>query len=244
MKIGVAIWPKSDAEWLELGLNSLSDVKVIRIEDCDLDLPPFFELLLVDGDNPGPRFIPFFRNFQSIHGHKPLIILGQPSSPSLMLLDWEPGLTLFVAKPYKIEDVIRTVSQKLRDSAAHHKPASTDTTPEPSSVSKTSKSLGYLSTLRLSDLIQMLCLSNWTGKIEITHLAGNESGEIYLNVGVLIHARQDKYDGEQAIYRMLTWGRCEFQFLEEHPLVVQSIQAHWQEVMLEGARLIDIARAV
>ena len=244
MKIGVAVWPKTNAEWLELGLNYLPDIQVVRVENSDVDLPPPFDLLLVDGDNPGPRFIPFYRSFQSIHGHKPLIILGQPSSPALMLLDWDPEYTLFIAKPYKIEDVVNSVTQKLKPSSQSTDQSGPLKRSKNSTPIKPSKSLGYLSTLRLSDLIQMLCLSNWTGKIEITHLAGNETGEIYLNVGVLIHARQDKIDGESSMYKMLTWGRCEFQFVEEHPLVIQSIKTHWQEVILEGARLIDISKAV
>ncbi|MDD5260693.1 MAG: DUF4388 domain-containing protein [Methylacidiphilales bacterium] len=242
MKIGLAVGSKNACEWFELGLSSIPDLKVVSIETCDLDLPPDFDLILMDADHPGPSFIAFYRNFIALHKQRPLVILGQPSSPALMRLDWDSNLAIFIAKPYQIQDVIETISQKTRQiTSLPHAPEVKEKSAA-SSSGTAARPLGYLSTLRLPDLIQMLCLSNWTGKIEITNLTSNETGEIYLNVGVMIHASQDKTEAETAVYRMLPWGRCEFNFIEEHPPVIQTIRSHWQEIMLEGARRVDESR--
>lgn len=245
MKIGIAIWPKENAEWVELGLSAVPGSSIQLIEPKHVQALEKFDVLIADGDNPGPSFIAYYKNYVSKYGTPDLIVLGSPMSPAIMNLQWEPDETLFISKPYQIEDVVKATSSKIENL---RKPV--EKSPEPAKEAaenaaakedskSNSKSLGYLSTLRLSDLIQMLCLSDWTGKIEVLELSTQIAGEIYLNVGVLIHAKQDKLEAEDACYKMLGWGRCEFRFIEEHPPVVQTITTHWQGIMLEGARLVD-----
>jgi hypothetical protein len=258
MKIGLAIWPKSDAEWVELAMSSVPDMSTSWISPDQVRLLDAFDILVVDGDSPGPSFLAYYKGYVSRHGVPELVVLGSPMSPALMNLEWETDTTMFVSKPYRIEDVVQAIKIRVTHlKAAKNPPAPAEPLSPPpppsleSSKSETSKpektatngakSLGYLSTLRLSDLIQMLCLSNWTGKIEVTELGEGKTGEIFLNVGVLIHAKQGKIEAEDACYNMLGWGRCEFHFVEEHPPVVQTITTHWQGVMLEGARKIDEA---
>lgn len=251
MKIGLAIWPKSDAEWVELALSNAPDMSTLWISPDQARTLDAFDILVVDGDNPGPSFLAYYKGFVGLHGVPQLVVLGSPMCPALMNLEWEPESTMFISKPYRIEDVVHAVQAKAAQlnapEVAADKTESLIPPPPPSlqkpekTASNGAKSLGYLSTLRLSDLVQMLCLSNWTGKIEVSELGEGKSGEIFLNVGVLIHARQGKIEAEDACYTMLSWGRCEFHFVEEHPPVVQTIITHWQGVMLEGARKMDEA---
>jgi Domain of unknown function (DUF4388) len=246
MKIGLAIWPKSNAEWVELALTSQPEVSTSWISPDQVHLLAHFNLLVIDGDSPGPSFLAYYKGFVAKHGVPGLVVLGSPMSPALLSLEWEPDSTTFISKPYRIEDVVQAIKVRLNNDTNHTEESLTP--PPPPTIDKAekkatagAKSLGYLSTLRLSDLVQMLCLSNWTGKIEVTELGEGQSGEIYLNVGVLIHAKQSKIEAEEACYKMLSWGRCEFHFVEEHPPVVQTITTHWQGIMLEGARKLDEA---
>jgi hypothetical protein len=250
MKIGLAIWPKGDAEWIELALDNLPEVSSRWISPDQARQPDLFNLLIVDAESPGPSFLSYYKSYTSRYGIPELVVLGSPMSPALLNLEWEPETTMFVSKPYRIEDIVQAVKTRidhLASSRALTSSSETLTPPPPPALEKNkgngAKSLGYLSTLRLSDLIQMLCLSNWTGKIEVAELGEGKHGEIFLNVGVLIHAHQNKLEAEDACYEMLAWGRCEFHFVEEHPPVVQTITTHWQGIMLEGARKIDEAAA-
>ncbi|NJK91397.1 MAG: DUF4388 domain-containing protein [Blastochloris sp.] len=246
MKLGLAIWPKANAEWIELALSHIKDLSSLWIGPDQVRTLDLFELIVVDGDSPGPSFLAYYKAYASQHGSPHLVVLGTPMSPALATLPWEPEKTRFVSKPYRMEDVVLAVNSSLtllnQDLApALHPPPPPTPSSAPGKASG-AKSLGYLSTLRLSDLIQMLCLSNWTGKIEVTELGQNKQGEIFLNVGVLIHAEQGSHEAEEACYTMLGWGRCEFNFVEEHPPVVQTISTPWQGIMLEGARKIDEAQ--
>jgi len=237
MKLGLAIWPRSQCEWYELGLGSIPDVSIAPI-DAGEDFQPV-DLLIVDGDNPGPSFQAYMKHPEVRARSAVLIVLGQPTSQALSQVDWDPEQTVFVAKPCQIEDVIQTANGKLealKKNGRLAKAPAVDVSPP------VRKPLGYLSTLRLPDLMQMLCLSNWTGKIEVLNLTTQESGVLFLNAGVMIHSEQGKVVAEPAVYRMLLWGRCEFLFIEDYPPVLQTIKTHWQEIMLEGARIMDEGR--
>jgi len=246
MKIGLAIWPKNSTEWLDLALGSLPSTSTTWIGPEQVATVDLLKILVVDGDNPGPSFMMYFKSYTQKHGVPELVILGTPMSPLLMHIEWEPDKTMFVPKPHSIDDVVKAVQGRLEHfrevETTRLSKVTAQLTPPPLEdrpQKNGAKSLGYLSTLRLPDLIQMLCLSNWTGKIEITELSEARSGEIFLNVGILIHASYNRLEAEEACYKMLNWGRCEFNFVEEHPPVVQTITTQWQGIMLESARQFD-----
>jgi len=263
VNIGISIWPETNAEWLELSLSAIPNATVSLIAALDKLSVKNYDILVIDAESPGPNFLGQQRDLAAQSARIPVIFLGPTGSPVIQGIDWDHPDTTFIAKPYKIEEVRSAVAARLDARVVHPKEVSEVPTAaaltEPGvekavvlpavipekfktqsqSIRPPRHALGYLSTLRLSDLIQMLCLNLWAGKIEIKNLATGEQGCAYLNVGVLIHAECENISAEQACYRMLAWGRCEFNFIEEHPPVVQSIKTHWQHVVLEGARMID-----
>lgn len=267
VKIGISIWPETNAEWLELSLSAIPNITVDLIASQATVSKSDYSLLVIDAESPGPNFLSQQRDLLAKEDRIPIIFLGHTRSPAIQGIDWDNPETTFIPKPYKIEEVRTAVTNQLDallsapEEAVAEVPAPVPA-PEPipekaapapeippvvpekyktqsQSIRPPRHALGYLSTLRLSDLIQMLCLNLWAGKIEIKNLASGEQGCVYLNVGVLIHAECENIPAEPACYRMLAWGRCEFNFIEEHPPVVQSIKTHWQHVLLEGARMID-----
>lgn len=267
MKIGISIWPETNAEWLELSLSAIPNITVDLIASFESISKADYDILVIDAETPGPNFLAQQKELLAKAERIPIIFLGNTRSPAIQGIDWDNPETTFISKPYKIEEVRTAVTVKLDALAsAPEEPAALAPAPAPApepasekasavpeippavpekyktqsqSIRPPRHALGYLSTLRLSDLIQMLCLNLWAGKIEIKNLASGEQGCVYLNVGVLIHAESENVSAEAACYRMLAWGRCEFNFIEEHPPVVQSIKTHWQHVLLEGARMID-----
>jgi hypothetical protein len=240
VKIGLSIWPADNAEWLELSLSTIPNVEVALIAAL-VELPAApLDLIILDAESPGPGFLSLYKKIKESGAVPPLVVLGTPNCPVMMAIDWDEQSTLFIAKPFRIEDVRTMVAKRLTELAATPEPAKTETSPAaPEHVPAPKHPLGYLSTLRLSDLIQMLCLNNWTGRIEITNLGTGETGRVHLNVGILIHADCGQRQAEEACYQMLSWGRCQFNFIEEHEPVIQNVQTPWQHVVLEGARLLD-----
>lgn len=255
--VGLAVGPKKQAQWFELGLKVHPHIRVTSISSASNESGSRFDLLVIDGDNPGPNFIPHYQEYLKSLGLCDLLVLGQPGCPALMTVEWEPERTFFVAKPYSIEDVLKTILQKLESSAASGS-AAVVPPPPPSSLSARSggvggvavpepasagparsKSLGYLSTLKLADLVQMLCLSGWTGRIDVQNLSSGQTGSVHIRDGSVIDAQQETLIAEQACYQMLAWGRCQFEFSEEAVPVSETVRTPWQGILLEGARLYD-----
>ncbi|MEM6822336.1 MAG: DUF4388 domain-containing protein, partial [Verrucomicrobiota bacterium] len=228
MRVGIAIWPQDNAEWLELGLSSKLGVEVETIGDVLKDPVAPYGLIIIDGDNPGPFFIGFYRALVSGFGTPNMIVLGNSDSPSMSVIEWEPSKTVFVAKPYEIESVLQLVVKK---SETIEEAPATDTK-EIKPVEGEPTSLGYLSMLPLADLVQMLCMSDWTGMICVRHLSQDGLGYLYISEGTLYHAETSNAKGLQACYQMLLWGRCQYSFDEEKVLDTVTIKVPWQEVML------------
>ncbi|MFQ3671933.1 MAG: DUF4388 domain-containing protein [Verrucomicrobiia bacterium] len=228
-------------------MSAIPHVSVHLIGDLDSVPEQPFDILVVDPDSPGPAFLRLFTNLTRKFGPPAMVVLGSHQSKAMFGSLWEATHTIFAPKPVKIEEVRSMVTRLITDlqNEAASSPNNQPILPRKTQgISQPKRNaLGYLSTLRLSDLIQMLTLNNWAGKIEVTDLGSGETGSVYLNVGVLIHAECGSLVAEEACYKMLSWGRCEFQFIEEHPPVVQTIKTHWQHVVLEGARLIDDGNA-
>lgn len=243
--VGLAVWPRKQAQWFELGLKVHPHIRASIISNESTESGSRLDLLVIDGDNPGPNFIAHYHSYTRSFGLCDLLVLGQPGCPALMTIEWEPQRTLFIAKPYLIEDVLKTILKRLESAAAAAVPEPPavarreDVPPVPVVEAPRSKSLGYLSTLKLADLVQMLCMSSWTGRIDIQNLGTGETGSVHIRDGVVVDAQQDGLIAEPACYRMLTWGRCQFEFTEEAAPVSQTVRAHWQAILLEGARLFD-----
>lgn len=249
LHVGLAIWPRKSAQWFELGLKSAPDLKVSLLSNEPIESASRLDLVVIDGDNPGPGFASNYADYLKSFGTCDLVVLGQPGCASLMSTDWDSARTFFVAKPYLIEDALKTIHQRLgevvlRESSAVVPPPPTSTAPLPIPTRSTTpatkaKSLGYLSTLRLADLIQMLCLSNWTGRIDIENLATGDKGYVSIDDGAVKDAQQNLHEGETACHYMLSWGRCHFEFTEDVPPTRITVECLWQQILLEGARMFD-----
>ncbi len=128
-----------------------------------------------------------------------------------------PGLHI-IEKPYKPFSIVHLIRE----------------------LSSQKQSLGFTGTLkivRLDDLIQMCCLSGATITIQVTNKA--QRGEIFIQEGEIIHAQCGKICGEEAFYTIMTWHNGGFETLDGVPDKAATINANYQYLLLEAARLSD-----
>jgi hypothetical protein len=226
------MWPKSAAGWVRLGLATLPEVETVLLGETPDPGPAPCDVLIIDGDAPGPRYLEFMRAYRARHGDPAIVLLGGSNSPAAMFSEWDPKITRFVDKPCRIDEVkaaIQILFHRQAEPTDHLPP------PPPGAIQ-----LGYLSTLRLSDLLQMLCLNGWTGEIRVQNLRDDSVGSVWLDGGRLLHAEApDGTTGENACRVMLGWARSLFRFVENTVPMTTTIASPWQHVIMEAARLAD-----
>jgi two-component system, chemotaxis family, protein-glutamate methylesterase/glutaminase len=91
--------------------------------------------------------------------------------------------------------------------------------------------------LRLTDLIQMVCLSRSDLIIGVTSRKGN--GSIYIKQGQIQHAQTETLTGEEAFFEVLMWNDGQF---EIHPFVnngTETVNKPWEHLLLEAMRSQD-----
>lgn len=98
---------------------------------------------------------------------------------------------------------------------------------------------GAISLPMLPDLIQVYTLTRTTGALSIRR--GGSSGTIWFEDGSIVHASCDERRGETAVYELLSWQGGEFSLDTRAVPPERTITASWQEVLLEGCRLLDEA---
>ena len=96
---------------------------------------------------------------------------------------------------------------------------------------------GALTDMSVADLIQLNCQDRRTAQLTIEH--DDQTAMIWFQNGTLIHANLGSLDGEEAIYRILSWqdGRFDNEIGKETPKM--SITRSWTGLLLEGAKRLD-----
>ena len=97
--------------------------------------------------------------------------------------------------------------------------------------------VGNLKDLKLPSLIQLNCMERNTAKLTIEH--NGRYGFIYFEKGQLVHAEFDPFIGEEAVYKLLELYSGNFKVEGGIRAPVHSIKTPWNNLLLEGMRLID-----
>lgn len=240
MNIGIAIWPKEEAEWIDLCLDSIEDVHCFHFESLGGEIENLLslDLIIIDPDRPGAHFIEHYETLVSRGGALPLAILGTNTHPILKQIAWKKNATLFIPKPYKFDELQKKLDymvEKLRSYLQRKTPSPKHNS---TSVNKGRAPQNGLSSLDPKDVIQMLCLSQWSGRIDV-YTAEAETGSIYLQQGQMKHAITRGMDGEEACFAILNWSNCEFSFIEDSQCLLESVGGHWEGILLEASRRQD-----
>ena len=96
---------------------------------------------------------------------------------------------------------------------------------------------GAISVQTLPDIVQLYVLSSATGALSVRH-RGDE-GRIWFKHGGIPHATTPTREGDDAVYEILMWTGGEFSMQLGATAPTQSVQADWQELLMESCRRLD-----
>ncbi len=96
---------------------------------------------------------------------------------------------------------------------------------------------GSLKELPLPDIIQLVSVSGKTGVFVLTK--SDQTGEIYLQEGEMVHAAVGNLTGEEAVYELAIWQEGDFVFKPGSETAERTIKKSNTNLLMEAARRID-----
>ena len=100
---------------------------------------------------------------------------------------------------------------------------------------------GMLRQVGLTEVLQMECLGRKSSVLEIT--TAGSAGRIFIHDGTILHAEVGDKVGEPALFELLGYKGGEFQLKPYSRPPRQTIDGHWESLMMEAARVNDEASA-
>lgn len=92
---------------------------------------------------------------------------------------------------------------------------------------------GQLRGASLWDLVQMECMALSHRVVRITTV--DEVGFIYFSGGQIVHAETSRKIGEEAALEVLSWDEGSFEICDREWPARESIQCHWQSLVMRAA---------
>ncbi|MEW6686161.1 MAG: DUF4388 domain-containing protein [Candidatus Edwardsbacteria bacterium] len=96
---------------------------------------------------------------------------------------------------------------------------------------------GSLADFDLADILQLIHLGKKTGALHLQ--SGVDSGIIYFNEGMAVHAFSEHLTGDEAVNRILRWRTGQFVFKPDETTTEHTMKHPIQHLVLEAARQID-----
>jgi len=96
---------------------------------------------------------------------------------------------------------------------------------------------GTLKNFRLTDLIQMCCMSGATIAIRVTQ--DSQQGIVMIKDGNIVQAVCNETTGEEAFYQIMSWKRGRFETMDFSPILERMIDKDWEFLLMEGSRMGD-----
>ncbi len=147
-----------------------------------------------------------------------------------------PQLPVIVVTAYGDADVRRSVA-RTPSVQYLEKPFATATLLEAIDRGLAPAGFSGAVSLQLPDLIQLYALAQMTGALHIAR--GADEGVVWFERGGITHAECGAQAGADAVYALLRWNAGAFSLEPGAQPARQSITASWQELLIEGFRLMD-----
>lgn len=96
---------------------------------------------------------------------------------------------------------------------------------------------GSLRDMSVADIIQVNCQDKKTASATLT--SNGKEAVIYFKDGAVIHAVADQMNGEEVIYKVLSWDEGEFVLDVGAQSPEVTIKRNWSGLLLEGAKRLD-----
>ncbi len=195
-------------------------------------------VMVLDPDLPGRDFLIRYRKLTQVIGNFPLIVLGSESHVTMSLIPWDRNHTHFLSGNdiiLRLEVLLerfRLSSNQAEDRFFRAIQAKQDT-------SKTVELFKGLQGIHLPDILQMLCLGQWTGEVRVHNPVTLEKGSFSICGGQIHAAQTNSQTGEEACYQMIAWKKSEFHFLENVQSSHRTIYAGWEAILMEATCRLD-----
>ncbi len=132
----------------------------------------------------------------------------------------ERGCFKYIEKPFEIQELRKLILDGVEDRKGFE---------------------GRVSDFQLSDLIQMNCLGRLTNALHVSK--DREQGVVYFEDGNITHCRVGDLEGEEALYKVLSWEGGTFSVERSVKAPKETIIKGWQGLLMEGLRRADEQRA-
>ena len=202
------------------GKDALDKVQTAQpnliISDTDMAEMDGFEFCEALKNNPDWKQIPF------------IFLTGQTSIEN-KIRGLELGVADYLTKPIYIKEITTRVGLLLQKTERARLETQRD--------SRTRFS-GLLSDMGVVDLIQTIEISRKSGLIHFTG-ENQERAAIYFRSGKVIDAEAGRLAGEDAVYRLLTWGDGSFEVEFRNVRRKDVIEMSSQGLLMEGMRRLD-----
>lgn len=97
--------------------------------------------------------------------------------------------------------------------------------------------IGLFAGLELPNLIQMMAMNGFTGKVELR--CGSRAGEIYLRRGDIVHAQLEDTFGMEAFEELLGWVEGEVLLEADRQPAAQTIDVPWHALLIQAMARIE-----
>jgi len=179
--------------------------------------PP--DLLITDVRMPGMSGLELILAARKVAPALPVVVVTAYGSAEVRAQIERSQGVAYVEKPFSFQSLLQAMDKV---------------------TSETGGFSGAISLPMLPDLIQMCALSQITGCLRIGR--GQQQGHIWLASGDIVHADCGGTEGVEAVYEILTWTGGTFSLDSGAAAPRTTISANWQEILVEGCRLMDEAQ--
>ncbi|GAB4558033.1 MAG: hypothetical protein Tsb0020_02650 [Haliangiales bacterium] len=189
------------------------------------------DLIISDTDMPEMDGFAFCKQLKSDPDWAdiPFIFLTNQISIERKIQGLELGVEDYLTKPIYIKEIVTRVRLLLQKHQRARLEARRD--------SRTRFS-GRLSDMGVVDLIQTIEVSRKSGLIHF-HADDEQHADIYFRNGRVIDAEAGTLQGEEAVYRLLTWSDGEFEVVFRNVRRKEVIRISSQALLMEGMRRLD-----
>jgi DNA-binding response OmpR family regulator len=191
------------------------------------------DLLVSDFRMPGMDGRQLVDKLKSRAGTKNLsvVLLATKADISEKLTTQDHLADDFVEKPFFLKEAVQRIKRVIDKVAL-----------EKMSTSSSSDGIvrGNLSQMNVIDLVQSLEMGRKSCLLTLTR--DGEKCEMYFSEGQVPHAVYGPLNGDQAVFKVLSWAGGNFQINFEGKTTQQSTTLNTQGLLMEGLRLLDEAR--
>jgi CheY-like chemotaxis protein len=184
------------------------------------------DVVVLDIGMPIMDGLQFLRLLGRTHPGLQIVMLTGRATPEARKTSIEGGAALVLEKPISAEGfgAVFAALDALADSQPH------------------TGFRGVMRRVGLQEVLQIECLSRRSSILEIS--TGKMRGRIFIEVGSVIHAESGPLQGEAALYGLLALEGGDFNLLPFVEPLRRTIQAHWESLLMEAARLCDEGAAL